>query len=304
MAQSATATRGSAAPVTRRWSHYEGYLFIAPLFIGMLAFIVIPIAASLVMSFTKWDIITPPEFVGTRNYIQLLTSDRLFWKVLGNTFRYILLSIPLSVTIPLILSVLLNQKVPGITFYRAAFFLPLVTSVVAIGLLWRWMYDSEFGLINYVLNSIGLQGQRWLSDPNLAMPAVVFATVWQGLGYNVIIYLAGLQGIPEHLYEAATIDGAGDLRKFFHITVPMLTPQIFFVMVISFLGGFQSFGLIYVMTQGGPVNSTNVYVYYLWQTAFSSAKMGYASAMSWILTLIMVAVTAIQVRLSRKWVYY
>jgi multiple sugar transport system permease protein len=299
MARTATATRRP-----RRWSQYEGYLFIAPLLVGILAFIFIPIVVSLVMSFTKWDIITPPEFIGVRNYIQLLTSDRLFWKVLGNTFRYILLSIPLGVTIPLVLSVLLNQKVPGITFYRVAFFLPLVTSVVAIGLLWRWMYDSEFGLINYVLQSLGIQGQKWLSDPNLAMPAVVIATVWQGLGYNVIIYLAGLQGIPSHLYEAATIDGAGDLQKFFRITIPMLTPQIFFVLVISFIGGFQSFGLIYVMTEGGPVNSTNVYVYYLWQTAFSSAKMGYASAMSWILTLIMMAATFIQVRLSRRWVHY
>lgn len=302
MARSLTATRTRAT--SRRWAQYEGYLFIAPLFLGIMAFIFIPIVVSLVMSFTKWDIITPPEYIGTRNYIQLLTSDRLFWKVLGNTFRYILLSIPLGVTVPLVLSVLLNQKVPGITFYRAAFFLPLVTSVVAIGLLWRWMYDAEFGLINYVLQQFGIQGQKWLSDPNLAMPAVVFATVWQGLGYNVIIYLAGLQSIPEQLYEAATIDGAGDLQKFFRITIPMLTPQIFFVLVISFIGGFQSFGLIYVMTQGGPVNSTNVYVYYLWQTAFSSAKMGYASAMSWILTLIMVAATLIQVRLSNKWVHY
>lgn len=287
-----------------RWSRYEGYLFIAPLFIGMIAFIFFPIIVSFAMSFTKWDIVTPPEFIGTKNFIQLLTSDRLFWKVLGNTFRYVLLSIPLSTTIPLVLAVLLNQKIPGITFYRIAFFLPLVTSVVAIGLLWRWMYDSEFGLFNFLLQSIGIPGQKWLTDPNLAMPAVVFATVWQGMGYNIIIYLAGLQGIPEHLYEAATIDGANDLQKFFRITVPLLTPQIFFVLVISFIGGFQSFGLIYVMTQGGPINSTNVYIYYLWQTAIGSAKMGYASAMAWILTLIMFAATLFQVRVSRYWVHY
>ncbi len=287
-----------------RWSRYEGYLFITPLFVGMIAFIFIPIIVSLIMSFTKWDIVTPPEFIGVKNFIQLLTGDRMFWKVLGNTLRYVVLSIPLSVTIPLVLAVLLNQKVPGVTFYRIAFFLPLVTSVVAVGLLWRWMYDSDFGLINYLLKSIGLQGQKWLSDPNLAMPSVVFATVWQGLGYNIIIYLAGLQGIPDHLYEAATIDGANDLQKFFRITIPMLTPQIFFVLVISFIGGFQSFGLIYVMTQGGPVNSTNVYVYYLWQTAIGSAKMGYASAMAWILTLIMFAATFVQVRVSKYWVHY
>ncbi|HVU11984.1 MAG TPA: sugar ABC transporter permease [Phototrophicaceae bacterium] len=295
----------ATAPQRRsRWARYEGYLFIAPLFIGIFAFVLIPILVSLVMSFTKWDFVTPPEFVGIQNYIQMVTRDRLFWKVLGNTFRYVLLSVPLSATIPLILSVLLNQKVPGVTLYRIAFFLPLVTSVVAIGLLWRWMYDSDFGLINYILQMFGIQGPHWLSDTNLAMPAVVFATVWQGLGYNIIIYLAGLQGIPEQLYEAATIDGAGDLQKFFRITIPLLTPQIFFVLVVSFIGGFQSFGLIYVMTQGGPVNSTNVYVYYLWQTAFSSAKMGYASALSWVLTLILVVATYAQVKLSRRWVYY
>ncbi|MEO8391632.1 MAG: sugar ABC transporter permease [Chloroflexota bacterium] len=287
-----------------RWSRYEGYLFIAPLFVGIFAFILIPILVSLAMSFTKWDFVTSPEFVGFQNYIQMVTKDRLFWKVLGNTLRYVLYSVPLSAVIPLFLAVLLNQKVPGITFYRVAFFLPLVTSVVAIGILWRWMYDSDFGLFNYILHAFGIQGPHWLSDPNLAMPAVVFATVWQGLGYNIIIYLAGLQGIPDHLYEAATIDGAGDLQKFLRITIPMLTPQIFFVLVISFIGGFQSFGLIYVMTQGGPVNSTNVYVYYLWQTAFSSAKMGYASALSWVLTIIMVSATYLQIRLSRKWVFY
>jgi len=298
------ASRTLAPKRSIRWSRYEGYFFIAPLFVGIFAFILIPILVSLAMSFTKWDFVTSPEFVGIQNYVQMVTRDRLFWKVLGNTFRYVLYSVPLSVAIPLFLAVLLNQKVPGITFYRVAFFLPLVTSVVAIGILWRWMYDADFGLINYVLHIFGLPGPHWLSDPNLAMPAVVFATVWQGLGYNIIIYLAGLQSIPEHLYEAATIDGANDIQKFLRVTIPLLTPQIFFVLVISFIGGFQSFGLIYVMTQGGPVNSTNVYVYYLWQTAFSSAKMGYASALSWVLTLIMVAATYFQIRLSRKWVYY
>jgi ABC-type sugar transport system permease subunit len=301
------ATTAQVRPVARsnfRWSRYEGYLFIAPLLIGILAFTLIPILVSLAMSFTKWDIISPPEFVGFKNFIQLLTADKLFWKVLGNTIRYVLLSIPLSVTIPLFLAVMLNQKVPGVTFYRAAFFLPLVTSVVAMGLLWRWMYDSDFGLINYLLGAIGIDGPRWLGDPNWAMPAIVFATVWQGLGYNIIIYLAGLQGIPDHLYEAATIDGATDIQKVFRITIPLLSPQIFFVIILSVIGGFQSFGLIYVMTQGGPVNSTNVYIYYLWQTAIGSAKMGYASAMAWILTIIMFVATFIQIRMAKYWVHY
>ncbi len=287
-----------------RWSRYEGYLFIAPLFLGIFIFILFPIMASLFMSFTRWDMITPPEFVGLRNYLKLLTADKMFWTVLWNTFRFAFYSIPPSVVIPLILAVLLNRKIRGITFYRAAFFLPLSTSVVAIGLLFRWIYDGDFGLLNYLLGLVGIQGPNWLVDPTWAMAAVAFTTVWRGLGYNMIIYLSGLQGIPEHLYEAAMIDGANGLNKFFHITLPLLTPQIFFILVISVIGGFQSFGLIYVMTNGGPMNSTNVYIFYMYHMAINSAQMGYASAMGWILTLIIFGITLFQVRLARRWVNY
>jgi ABC-type sugar transport system permease subunit len=286
------------------WHRYEGYFFIAPLFFGIFAFILLPILFSFFMSFNVWDMVSPPSFIGLRNYTQLLTRDTLFWTVLQNTFRYALLSIPPSIVFPLLLAVLVNRKVRGVKFYRAAFFMPLVTSVVAVGFLWRWIYDSEFGLINFTLAQIGIQGPKWLTDPFWAMPAIVFTTVWQGLGYNMIIYLSGLQGIPAHLYEAATIDGANALQRFFRITVPLLTPQTFFILVISVIGGFQSFGLIYIMTSGGPMNSTNVYIYYLWQSAIGSAKMGYACAMGWILTLIILTITIIQVRLARYWVNY
>ena len=287
-----------------RWHRYEGYIFIAPLFFGIFAFILFPILVSFVMSFNVWDMVSPAQFIGLRNYIQLFTRDMLFWTVLKNTFRYALLSIPPSIIFPLLLAVLVNRKLPGIKIFRAAFFLPLVTSVVAVGFLWRWIYDSEFGLINYSLAQIGIQGPKWLTDPFWAMPAIVFTTVWQGLGYNMIIYLSGLQGIPVHLYEAATIDGATGPQKFLRITVPLLTPQTFFILVMSVIGGFQSFGLIYIMTGGGPMNSTNVYIYYLWQSAIGSAKMGYACAMGWILTLIIFTITIVQVRLARFWVNY
>ncbi len=287
-----------------RWHRYEGYLFVAPLIIGIVAFIFLPIAASLYMSFNKWDMVSPPELVGLKNYARLVSRDRLFWKVLGNTFKYAGWIIVPSVTFPLILAALLDRPIRLRYLYRLAFFLPLVTSVVAVGLMFRWLYDGEFGLINYTLSWVRIDGPNWLSDVFWAMPAVAMVTVWQGLGYNMVLYLAGLQGIPDHLYEAATIDGAGPLSRFFKITIPLLTPTMFFILVMSVIGTFQTFGLIYVMTQGGPINSTNVYIYYLWQMAFGSSKMGYASAMAWILAMVIFTITMIQVRLARLWVHY
>lgn len=286
------------------WKGLEGYFFIAPLLIGIAAFIVVPIGSSLFMSFHRWDMVSPAEAVGWRNYGKLVSRDLLFWKVLGNTFRYAAYLIPPSVVLPLLLAVLLDRPLRARSLYRVAFFLPVVTSVVAVGLMFRWLYDSEFGLINHVLSWVGVDGPGWLIDPRWAMPAVAMVTVWQGLGYNMILYLAGLQGISEHFYEAAKIDGANALDRFFRITIPLLTPTIFFILIVSVIGTFQTFGLIYVMTNGGPINSTNVYIYYLWQTAFGSSKMGYASAMAWILALIIFAITMIQVRFARIWVRY
>ncbi|MCY3899760.1 MAG: sugar ABC transporter permease [Caldilineaceae bacterium SB0668_bin_21] len=306
MAQSQVLTRLVAKTKTReiRWHRYEGYLFVAPLLIGIVAFIFLPIAASLYMSFHTWDMVSPPELVGLKNYARLVSRDRLFWKVLGNTFKYAGWIIVPSVTFPLILAALLDRPIRLRYLYRLAFFLPLVTSVVAVGLMFRWLYDGEFGLINYTLSWVRIDGPNWLSDVFWAMPAVAMVTVWQGLGYNMVLYLAGLQGIPDHLYEAATIDGAGPLSRFFKITIPLLTPTMFFILVMSVIGTFQTFGLIYVMTQGGPINSTNVYIYYLWQMAFGSSKMGYASAMAWILAMVIFTITMIQVRLARLWVHY
>ena len=289
---------------TIKWHHYEGYLFIAPLLIGIFGFILFPLLFSMYMSFNKWDMVSPARWVGFQNFTYMFTKDILFWKVLGNTFRYAFLSIPPSIIIPLLLAMLVNRKISFINIYRSAFFLPLVTSAVAVGFLWRWIYDGEFGLLNYLLSLINIKGPAWLVNPDWAMPAVVITTVWQGLGYNMIIYLSGLQGISEHLYEAATIDGANGWDKFFRITIPLLTPQIFFILIMAVIGGFQSFGLIYIMTSGGPMNSTNVYVYYLWQVAIGSAKMGYASAMAWVLALIIFLITILQIRLARTWVNY
>ena len=293
MAQSQALTRLVAKTKANniRWHRYEGYLFVAPLIVGIVAFIFLPIAASLYMSFNKWDMVSPPELVGLKNYARLVSRDRLFWKVLGNTFRYAGWIIVPSVIFPLILAALLDRPIRLRYLYRLAFFLPLVTSVVAVGLMFRWLYDGEFGLVNFVLSWVRIDGPNWLVDPFWAMPAVAMVTVWQGLGYNMVLYLAGLQGIPDH-------------NRFFRITIPLLTPTMFFILVMSVIGTFQTFGLIYVMTQGGPINSTNVYIYYLWQMAFGSSKMGYASAMAWILALVIFTITMIQVRLARLWVHY
>ena len=244
------------------WKHIEGYFFVAPLLIGIAAFIILPIAASLFMSFHRWDMVSPPSGVGFRHYVKLVSRDLLFWKVMGNTFRYAAYLIPPSIVVPLLLAVLLDRPLRGRSWYRVSFFLPVVTSVVAVGLMFRWLYDSEFGLINYVLSWISIDGPGWLIDPVWAMPAVAAVTVWQSLGYNMILYLAGLQDISEHYYDAAKIDGANALDRFFRITIPLLPPTIFFILIVSVIGTFQTFGLIYVMTEGGPINSTNVYIYY------------------------------------------
>jgi multiple sugar transport system permease protein len=192
----------------------------------------------------------------------------------------------------------------GISLLRAAYFAPYITNVVAIGYIWYWIYNPERGLINALLSGIGIDGPSWLASSTWAMPAVVIVSVWQGAGYPMVIFLAGMQGIPKDLYEAAEIDGAGPWRRVRRITMPLLTPHLFFVLVTQFITSFQVFGIIYIMTQGGPGHSTSVYIYYLYQQAFGSGKLGYASALAWLLFIILVTVTYVQWRLQRRWVFY
>jgi|DewCreStandDraft_2_1066082.scaffolds.fasta_scaffold03281_6 multiple sugar transport system permease protein len=282
----------------------EGWLFIAPVVFGMAAFQFFPIAVSIYASFTDWDGVNPARFVGLDNYIRLFTNDMYFVMTLKNTLYYTFGHIPLTILCALLLALLCNRKMKGVTWYRTFYFTPVVTNTVAISLVWYWIYAPDVGVLNWLLSLIGIKGPAWLSEQAWAMPAVILVSVWHGVGYPMVILLAGLQNIPEVLYEAAAIDGAGTWHKFWHVTLPLLTPSLFFLLITQFISSFQVFGLIFVMTQGGPAFATTVYVYYLYQNAFAWWKMGYAAAMAWILFVIVASVTFIQWKLQRKWVFY
>ncbi len=285
-----------------RQEEREFYLFISPWIIGFILFGAGPIIASAVISFTDWSLLSSPRWVGLANYERLFT-DRLFSVTVKNTFIYAIGSVSLGIVVGFLLALLLNQKVWGMSFFRTIFYLPSVVAGIATALLWVNIFHPDFGLINYTLGQFGIQGPGWLQSPTWAMPALIMMSVW-GAGGGMVIYLAGLQSIPEHLYEAAALDGAGPLRKFWHITVPMMSPVIFFNMIVGIISSLQAFVLILVMTNGGPANSTLVYGLYLYRTAFQYFEMGYASAMAWVLFIIIMLITALQFRLASRWVYY
>ncbi|WP_222847978.1 carbohydrate ABC transporter permease [Ruania zhangjianzhongii] len=307
MSAAKTAVAGASGPATRRRrlgrAELAGWVFIAPLMLGILAFQLVPIVVSIVASFTDWDGITTPQFIGAENYTGLAQDD-LFWTTLRNTVLFTLGVIPLTTVGALLLAVLCQGKsrVSNVVF-RTAYFTPYVTSIVAIGLVWGKLLAPS-GFFNSVLGVVGIEGPNWLTDANWALPAVIVISAWQGIGYPMIILLGGLQGIDGSIEEAARIDGAGSGRRFFSITLPLLTPQLFFVLVTQFITSFQVFALIFVLTSGGPGNATNVYIYYLYQNAFTFGRLGYASAMAWILFIIIGAVTFLQLRLQKRWVFY
>ena len=280
----------------------EGFLFISPWLIGFLIFTLGPLIASIFLSLSKWDIFSDPQFVGFANYVKMF-EDPLFKKSLWNTFYYSIVSIPLGMAGGLSLALLLNQKVKGLPIFRTIFYLPSVTSGVAVALLWKWIFNPEFGLANAILNWFGLPGSQWLSSPTWAMPAIIIMSLW-GVGGGMLIYLAGLQGIPQQLYEAAELDGAGSWSCFVNITLPMLSPTLFFQLIMGIIGSFQVFTQVFVMTGGGPANATLVYVLYLYRNAFQWWKMGYASALAWFLFAIILILTLIQFKLAPRWVNY
>ncbi|OQA46245.1 MAG: Lactose transport system permease protein LacF [Chloroflexi bacterium ADurb.Bin325] len=282
-----------------RW----GMFFVAPWVIGFLIFTLGPVVASLGLSFMDYELISAPTWRGLGNYIELITRDRLFGRSLYNTVYYTLFSVPLGLMAAFMLALLLNVKLPGMNIYRTVFYLPAVTSGVAVSLLWIWLFNPQFGLINYLLRSIGLPGPGWLVDEAWSKPAFILMSVW-GVGGTTIIFLAGLQGVPRTLYEAAEIDGANTWQRFRHVTIPMMTPVIFFNMIVGIIGSFQVFTSAYVMTQGGPRESTLFYVLYLFRQGFKLLRMGYAASMAWILFVIIIVLTLIQLRLSTRWVYY
>jgi len=316
LSRTTTATRvnplrqsGRSQSSISRWTrlrnseHLVGYLFVAPLLVGLLVFTYGPVLAAFVLSFTKGDYISTPKFIGLGNYQALLQED-LFWISMRNTLYYVVGVVPAGLLLSLLLALAMNQKLRGIVFFRSIFFLPTITSSVAISLMWLWIYNPEFGVLNFLLKQIGLKGPTWLSSSTWAMPAIIIMAIWRGLGYNMLIYLAGLQGIPDVYYEAAEIDGAGGWAKFRHITLPLLSPTTFMLLILSLIGAFQVFEYTYVMTGGGPVYATLTIVLHIYNNAFRSFKMGYASALAYVLFFILLALTLIQLRLQKRWVHY
>jgi len=298
------------AQATRRWRNTlrgrEGitfYLFIAPWLIGFLCFTIGPVIASMGLSLADYSIVTPPIFRGLDNYRELFTDDRLFGLSLFNTGYYVLFFVPLQIALSLCLALLLNQKVGGLAIYRTLFYIPSIVPLVANSILWIWILQPQWGLLNYFLSLVGIEGPLWLNSVEWSKPSLIMMSLW-GSGGAMIIFLAGLQGIPQHLYEAAAIDGANRWRKFWNITIPLLTPTIFFILVLGVIGSFQVFTQAYVMTGGGPADSTLFYMYYLYRRAFVFHNMGYASAMAWILFLIILVLTVVHFTISRRWVYY
>ena len=260
-------------------------LFLAPSLLGVGIFLVLPIIASFGLAFTHWDLLTQPRFAALENFAALL-QDPEFWGAFGHTLSFIVGYVPLVMVLGLLVAVGLNGRIPGRGLFRALYFLPVVTSWVAVALVWKWLLNPSFGLVNNTLSSLGITGPAWLFDPNWAMPAVILTSLWKDLGFVMTILLAGLQGIPVEYLEAASIDGANGTQRLWHITLPLLAPALFFALTISLINSFQVFDQVYVMTAGGPAGATTVLIERIVKNAFSYSKMGYAAAMSWALFLL------------------
>lgn len=275
-----------------------------PNLIGFLVFTLLPVFASLILSFTDWDLLTPLKWVGFSNFTTMFT-DEIFIKVMKNTVLFVVVTVPARMALALLVAVALNQKLRGTLVFRTAFFMPVISSTVAIALVWQWIFNADFGPLNNILFALGMNNTpNWLTSTKYAMPALIIVSIWQGIGFNMVIFLAGLQGIPEQLYEAAHIDGANRWKQFWKITLPMLSPTTFFVLVMTTIGSFQVFDLAMIMTEGGPANATNTLVYHIYRNAFQFFHMGYAAALAWVLFIIVFAITLFQFRKQDTWVNY
>jgi multiple sugar transport system permease protein len=296
-------------PVRRRMSPsekreaLEGFLAISPWVLGVIIFLIGPILASLFLSFTEYEVVKPPVFIGLANYTRLV-KDRLFWQALKVTATYVFTSVPLSISLAFAVALLMNQKVAFLGLFRTVYYMPNLVPSVASAILWSWIFNPEFGLLNMFLRRLGVANPpMWLISTKWAMPAIIIMSLW-GVGGPMLIYLAGLQGIPTELYEAAEIDGAGSVARFRHVTLPQMSPVLFFNLVMGIIGSWQVFTAGYIMTGGGPRYATWFYVLYLYNSAFRYFRMGYASALAWVLALIILFFTALVFRSSTAWVYY
>jgi ABC-type sugar transport system permease subunit len=280
------------------------FLFLSPSLLLFGVFVYYALGFNIYLSFTSWNFLSETKtFIGFANFERMF-SDQRFWRVVFNTFYYAVGSVTLSLIFGLALALLLNCQLPWRGFFRTLIFSPYVTTIAAISLLWIWIFDPRYGLINYVLGLIGIEGPRWLTSTTWAMPALIIMNVWHTVGYCMVIYLAGLSAIPRDLHEAAAIDGAGRWAIFRYVTLPLLSPTTFFLVVTSLIGALQVFDSVAVMTRGGPVDATKVFNYYIYEQAFAFFRAGYAAAVALVLFIMILALTAIQIHLSRRWVHY
>jgi multiple sugar transport system permease protein len=287
------------AAMEKKW----GLLMALPAILGLLFITIGPMVASFLISMTDWRIGSDVHFIGLDNYNKMFTDDHLVKKSLFATTYYTIGSVPIVIILAFFVSILLNQKVKGLAIFRTIFYLPVIVPSIANSMLWLWLFNPDFGLLNSILKQIGLPGSDWIYSETMAIPSLILMSTW-GIGNAVVIFLAGLQGVPTHLYEAVEVDGGNAFHKLRHVTLPMMTPTIFFNLIMSLIGTFQVFSEAYVMTEGGPNNKTLFYVFYLYRTAFKETKMGYASALAWLLFLIIMVLTVIVFLTSKKWVYY
>lgn len=285
------------------WRHLEGWLFVSPWILGFVLFTAGPMLFSAGMAFMNWDMLTPPQWVGLDNWRQVVSGDPLVYQALRVTSVYAAVGMPLTVFFGMALALLLNSGVRGMRFYRTAFFMPSVLSGVSVALLWRWIFSGQFGLANLFLGYLGIDGPKWLTDDSWALPSLIIMSLW-AVGGGMVIYLAGLQGIPSEFYEAAEVDGASWWSRLWNITIPLMTPALFFQLVTGLIAALQVFTQPYVMTAGGPNDATLFYVLYLYRNAFQYFKMGYASALAWVLFFYILILTLLIFRSAGGWVHY
>ncbi len=284
--------------------HFEGWLFVTPAFLLQMIFVYLPLAYAIFVSFHRWNMIRPMKFVGFKNYVHLFSSGD-FWHSLLVTFIYVLGTVPTSVILGLLLAMLLNLWwVRGKGFFRTMFYIPVITAMAAAAVVWNWLFEPNVGLVNFILSLFGVSPKGWLNDPHWAIVALIIVGVWKRIGYNMVIFLAGLQGIPRTYYEAAMIDGATTFPRFWYITLPLLSPTTLFVTIIQFIASFRVFISVSVMTRGGPAKSTEVITYFLYENAFNYLKMGYASTIAVVMFLIMFSLTLVQFKVSKRRVFY
>jgi multiple sugar transport system permease protein len=290
-----------------RLNHSEkwyGYLFISPMVLGFVIFLLGPIIAAFVMSFTNWSLLREFSFVGLDNYQRAFTDDPIFWETVGNTLYFSAGLVPLNLILALSLALLLNHQIPGIGFFRTAIFTPVVTSIVVWAIVFKYIFATDAGLVNQILKMFHIVGPAWLYDMKLTMPVVIVVSVLKNVGLNMVIFLAALNDVPRMYYEAAKIDGASKWKTFTHVTLPMISPSIFLALILTLIGSLKVFGQIYVMTGGGPGTSTYVLVFYIYQQAFRLYEFGYASAIAFVLFIIIFALTLVQWKLRKRWVHH